>query len=140
MYLYYALGFLLLILAIGITLYLITPRSYESSETVANSYDEWTQDGILEFYWGEHIHLGHNGSPPRRKDFLQAKSDFVHEMVFQLLLRTDNKYIEKDIHEKLLLVIVYHIFLIQSFHILGSVFYRDFQQMVLTNFVLSCRV
>ncbi|GAB4230224.1 MAG: methyltransferase domain-containing protein [Stanieria sp.] len=66
---------------VGITLYLITARSYQSSETVANSYDEWTQDGILEFYWGEHIHLGHYGSPPRRKDFLTAKSDFVHEMV-----------------------------------------------------------
>ncbi len=81
MYTYYGLGFLLLLLTVGITLYLITPRNYESSETVANSYDEWTQDGILEFYWGEHIHLGHYGSPPRRKDFLQAKSDFVHEMV-----------------------------------------------------------
>ncbi|MEM9770672.1 MAG: methyltransferase domain-containing protein, partial [Cyanobacteria bacterium P01_D01_bin.73] len=34
-----------------------------------------------EFYWGEHIHLGHYGSPPRRTDFLQAKADFVHEMV-----------------------------------------------------------
>ncbi|HEY9887631.1 MAG TPA: methyltransferase domain-containing protein, partial [Candidatus Obscuribacterales bacterium] len=32
-------------------------------------------------YWGEHIHLGHYGNPPRRKDFLKAKSDFVHEMV-----------------------------------------------------------
>ena len=81
MYIYYALGFLLLLLVVGIALYLITPRNYESSETVANSYDEWTQDGILEFYWGEHIHLGHYGSPPRRKDFLPAKSDFVHEMV-----------------------------------------------------------
>ncbi|HHP7229414.1 MAG TPA: methyltransferase domain-containing protein [Xenococcaceae cyanobacterium] len=81
MYLYYALGFLVLLLVIGIAIYLITPRSYKSSETVANSYDEWTQDGILEFYWGEHIHLGHYGSPPRNKDFLTAKSDFVHEMV-----------------------------------------------------------
>ncbi len=81
MYLYYALGFIVLLLAIGIVVYLITPRSYESSETVATSYDEWTQDGILEFYWGEHIHLGHYGSPPRRKDFWQAKADFVHEMV-----------------------------------------------------------
>ena len=81
MYLYYALGFILLLVALGIVIYLITPRSYESSNTVANSYDDWTQDGILEFYWGEHIHLGHYGSPPRRKDFLQAKADFVHEMV-----------------------------------------------------------
>ena len=81
MYLYYALGFIVLVVALGIVIYLITPRSYESSDTVANSYDDWTQDGILEFYWGENIHLGHYGSPPRRKDFLQAKADFVHEMV-----------------------------------------------------------
>jgi MPBQ/MSBQ methyltransferase len=80
MYTYYTLGFLAVLLVVGIVVYLLTPRSYESSETVANSYDEWTQDGILEFYWGEHIHLGHYGSPPQRKDFLQAKSDFVHEM------------------------------------------------------------
>jgi MPBQ/MSBQ methyltransferase len=78
--LYYPLGFLLVLLAIGIILYLITPRRYQSSNTVAKSYDEWTQDGILEFYWGKHIHLGHYGSPPRKKDFLTAKSDFVDEM------------------------------------------------------------
>ncbi|WP_044107534.1 methyltransferase domain-containing protein [cyanobacterium endosymbiont of Epithemia turgida] len=78
--LYYPLGFLLVLLAIGMILYLITPRRYQSSNTVAKSYDEWTQDGILEFYWGKHIHLGHYGSPPRKKDFLTAKSDFVDEM------------------------------------------------------------
>ncbi len=79
---------LLLILggAIAITiaalaLYLTTTRRYESSASVATSYDEWTEDGILEFYWGEHIHLGHYGAPPRKKDFLAAKADFVHEMV-----------------------------------------------------------
>jgi len=71
----------LAILIISIALYLITARRYQSSDSVANSYDEWTQDGILEFYWGEHIHLGHYGSPPQSKDFLVAKSDFVHEMV-----------------------------------------------------------
>ncbi|KKD35442.1 methyltransferase domain-containing protein [Limnoraphis robusta] len=75
------LGLFLIILTIGIVLYLITPRRYQSSDSVANSYDQWTEDGILEFYWGEHIHLGHYGSPPQRKDFLQAKIDFVDEMV-----------------------------------------------------------
>ncbi|AUT01761.1 SAM-dependent methyltransferase [Nostoc sp. CENA543] len=74
-------GLLLGLLAIAILLYLVTARRYESSNSVANSYDQWTEDGILEFYWGEHIHLGHYGLPPRRKDFLTAKSDFVHEMV-----------------------------------------------------------
>lgn len=80
MVLSYVLGFLVVLVAVGIVIYFLTPRSYKSSNTVATSYDQWTQDGILEFYWGEHIHLGHYGSPPRRKDFLKAKEDFVHEM------------------------------------------------------------
>jgi MPBQ/MSBQ methyltransferase len=80
-WLFFALGLLTVVLAIGILFYLLTPRRYQSSDSVANSYDQWTEDGILEFYWGEHIHLGHYGSPPQRKDFLVAKSDFVHEMV-----------------------------------------------------------
>ncbi|MBE9160561.1 methyltransferase domain-containing protein [Nodosilinea sp. LEGE 06152] len=75
------LGIILALLAAGAAVYLLTPRRYESSDSVANSYDQWTDDGILEFYWGEHIHLGHYGSPPRHKDFLAAKADFVHEMV-----------------------------------------------------------
>jgi len=75
------LGILLALLTAGIALYLLTARRYQSSDSVANSYDEWTEDGILEFYWGDHIHLGHYGLPPQHKDFLTAKSDFVHEMV-----------------------------------------------------------
>ncbi|MEH1836925.1 MAG: methyltransferase domain-containing protein [Nostoc sp.] len=78
--LYFAIGSLLVLL-IGIAVYFLTARKYQSSATVANSYDQWTLDSILEFYWGEHIHLGHYGLPPRRKDFLAAKSDFVHYMV-----------------------------------------------------------
>ena len=81
MNLFYLLGLLGIILILAIAIYLLTPRSYESADSVANSYDEWTEDGILEFYWGEHIHLGHYGSPPKRKDFLVAKADFVREMV-----------------------------------------------------------
>lgn len=76
-----ALGILLTVMVVTITLYLLTARRYQSADSVAHSYDEWTEDGILEFYWGEHIHLGHYGSPPQHKDFLVAKSDFVHEMV-----------------------------------------------------------
>ena len=69
------------LVAIATAIYVITARTYQSSDSVAQSYDEWTQDGILEFYWGEHIHLGHYGSPPRQKDFRGAKANFVHEMV-----------------------------------------------------------
>jgi MPBQ/MSBQ methyltransferase len=81
MNLLYILGFLAILLALGIAVYLFTARRYQSADSVANSYDQWTEDGILEFYWGEHIHLGHYGSPPKSKDFITAKYDFVHEMV-----------------------------------------------------------
>lgn len=77
----FVLGIFSALLIAAILLYLLTARRYQSSDSVANSYDQWTEDGILEFYWGEHIHLGHYGAPPRRKDFLTAKADFVHEMV-----------------------------------------------------------
>jgi len=26
---------------------------------VGKEYDSWTDDGVLEHYWGEHIHLGY---------------------------------------------------------------------------------
>jgi len=76
-----ALGLLFSVLIVGLVSYLLTARHYQSSDSVAHAYDQWTEDGILEFYWGEHIHLGHYGLPPQRKDFLIAKADFVHEMV-----------------------------------------------------------
>jgi MPBQ/MSBQ methyltransferase len=66
---------------LAVFLYLKSARPYQTANSVATSYDQWTDDGILEFYWGEHIHLGHYGNPPQAKDFLAAKSDFVHEMV-----------------------------------------------------------
>lgn len=81
MNLFYALGLLLLLLIVAIAIYLTSARRYQSSDSVANAYDQWTEDGILEFYWGEHIHLGHYGSPPQGKEFIAAKIDFVHEMV-----------------------------------------------------------
>ncbi len=77
----FALAILLALPIVGIALYLVSARRYQSSDSVATSYDQWTEDGILEFYWGEHIHLGYYGSPPQRRDFLAAKADFVHEMV-----------------------------------------------------------
>jgi len=68
-------------LLLGLAFYFLFPRRYQTAASVADAYDDWTQDGILEFYWGEHIHLGHYGFPPRWKDFRQAKVDFVHEML-----------------------------------------------------------
>jgi MPBQ/MSBQ methyltransferase len=59
-------------------------RRYTSSASVAAAYDRWTQDQLLESLWGDHIHLGHYGTPPRPAtavDFRQAKAAFVHELV-----------------------------------------------------------
>ena len=47
-------------------------RKYEGN--VGEEYDAWTQEGILEHYWGEHIHLGYYSDAERkagykRKDF-----------------------------------------------------------------------
>jgi len=60
-------------------------RKYESG-SVAREYDAWTQDGILEYYWGEHIHLGYYTPAEmekgyKKKNFIQAKYDFVDEMM-----------------------------------------------------------
>ena len=56
-------------------------RAYHSSESVASAYDAWTDDRLLENLWGEHVHLGHYGNPPRQRDFRDAKADFVHALV-----------------------------------------------------------
>ena len=56
-------------------------RKYESVQSVASSYDSWTNDRLLENLWGEHIHLGYYEKPRLKKDFRKAKVDFVHELV-----------------------------------------------------------
>jgi len=56
-------------------------RAYLDSASVAEAYDRWTEDALLENLWGEHVHLGHYGSPPGRRDFRAAKADFVHALV-----------------------------------------------------------
>ena len=60
-------------------------RAY-SSDSVAREYDAWTADGILEYYWGEHIHLGYYNEAEldagyKKKDFIRAKYDFIDEMM-----------------------------------------------------------
>ena len=67
--------------ALGCWLWLKRDRKYQSSESVAAAYDAWTDDRLLERLWGDHVHLGHYGDPPRRQDFREAKAAFVHELV-----------------------------------------------------------
>jgi MPBQ/MSBQ methyltransferase len=56
-------------------------RAYRSGTSVAEAYDRWTDDRLLERLWGEHVHLGHYGDPPGPRDFRGAKAAFVHELV-----------------------------------------------------------
>ena len=42
-----------------VKLVLDKPSRTYGEGTVAEEYDEWTEEGILEYYWGEHIHLGY---------------------------------------------------------------------------------
>ena len=69
------------LLLLGLWLWSWRDRAFESTASVADAYDRWTDDQLLERLWGEHVHLGHYGSPPRRRDFRRAKEEFVHELV-----------------------------------------------------------
>jgi MPBQ/MSBQ methyltransferase len=59
-------------------------RTYDAN--VGQEYDAWTEEGVLEYYWGEHIHLGYYTEAERakgytKKNFIDAKYDFVEEML-----------------------------------------------------------
>ena len=41
-------------------------RPFDTTQSVGNEYDKWAKDGILEHYWGEHIHLGYYTANNRR--------------------------------------------------------------------------
>lgn len=50
-------------------------RKYDGN--VGAEYDAWTSEGILEYYWGEHIHLGYYNDAERaagyrKKNFKQV--------------------------------------------------------------------
>lgn len=59
----------------------------QQANSVGREYDAWTSEGILEYYWGEHIHLGYYGEKERKgpfyggKDFIEAKYDFIDKML-----------------------------------------------------------
>jgi MPBQ/MSBQ methyltransferase len=69
------------LLVIGLMVWARRDRAFHSTASVADAYDRWTDDALLERLWGDHVHLGHYGNPPQRRDFRAAKADFVHELV-----------------------------------------------------------
>jgi len=79
-------AWLLLSLLLGLTLvalviWLRRNRRFVGTATVADAYDRWTADRLLENLWGDHVHLGHYGDPSGPRDFRAAKVAFVHELV-----------------------------------------------------------
>ena len=42
-------------------------RPWMDDTTVGREYDAWTEERILEYYWGEHIHLGYYNDEVMRK-------------------------------------------------------------------------
>ncbi|MEB3332994.1 MAG: methyltransferase domain-containing protein [Synechococcaceae cyanobacterium] len=69
------------VVAVALLLWWQRNRRYAGTASVADAYDRWTEDRLLEALWGEHVHLGHYGDPPRRCDFRRAKESLVHELV-----------------------------------------------------------
>jgi hypothetical protein len=50
-------------------------RKYDGN--VGDEYDAWTREGILEHYWGEHIHLGYYSEEDRQPGFFSwGKKNF----------------------------------------------------------------
>ena len=76
----YFIGISLIVIS-TIILWFKSNRKYESSKNVANAYDSWTKDKLLERLWGEHIHLGFYPPNLNDLDFREAKVLFVHKLV-----------------------------------------------------------
>jgi MPBQ/MSBQ methyltransferase len=66
-----------------VKLILDKPSRTYGEGTVAQEYDEWADEGILEYYWGEHIHLGYYGPEVnyRSKPLQEAQFTFIDEMM-----------------------------------------------------------
>lgn len=57
-------------------------RPYKEG-SVGKEYDEWTELGYVEYYWGEHIHLGYYSKEEkyRNKPLREAQYTFIDEMM-----------------------------------------------------------
>eukprot|EP00980_Cylindrotheca_fusiformis_P014793 scaffold4026_cov117-Cylindrotheca_fusiformis.AAC.28 len=66
-----------------VKLVLDKPSRTYGEGSVAQEYDEWTEEGILEYYWGEHIHLGYYSAEEkyRFKPLNEAQFAFIDEMM-----------------------------------------------------------
>jgi len=66
-------------------------RPFVDTTSVQNAYDDWTNDGLLEYYWGDHIHLGYYpDGEANGVDFRQAKYDMTTQL-FEWAHRAHNR-------------------------------------------------
>ena len=57
-------------------------RAYRGSSSVAAEYDQWDKDGVLEHFWGVHIHHGHFGvSGKDRVSSGEAKERLLNRLI-----------------------------------------------------------
>jgi ubiquinone/menaquinone biosynthesis C-methylase UbiE len=66
-----------------VKLVLDKPSRTYGDGSVAQEYDDWAEEGILEYYWGEHIHLGYYGKDVKYKykPLQDAQYAFIDEMM-----------------------------------------------------------
>lgn len=76
------LAFFAVLVGGGMFLLLGTPRRYASAASVSEQYDKWTEDGVMEKFWGEHVHQGYypNGTYAG-VDFKLAKVELVDRLL-----------------------------------------------------------
>jgi len=92
-----------------------TPKRPYGDDSVGKAYDDWTREGVLEHYWGEHIHMGsytpvaeqkgYSKNDPflvallratlfPLKDFKEAKIVFTNEMIDFSLTKSPRKILD----------------------------------------------
>lgn len=75
-------------LALAIKRVFDTPsRTYNAN--VGQEYDRWTEEGILEYYWGEHIHLGYYTEEEQKRGYLKKASEDGSWTMDSMQLRQD---------------------------------------------------
>eukprot|EP00924_Labyrinthula_sp_SR-Ha-C_P013407 augustus_masked-scaffold_5-processed-gene-1.15-mRNA-1 protein AED:0.28 eAED:0.28 QI:0/-1/0/1/-1/1/1/0/338 len=70
-----------------------TTRVYEDPTSVGKEYDQWAADGVLEKFWGEHIHHGYFGEDGKDKvGSIKAKEILIEKLIeFASFVETADK-------------------------------------------------
>jgi hypothetical protein len=67
-------GAALAALAVALVVWQRRNRAFRDTASVAEAYDRWTGDRLLERLWGEHVHLGHYPTGTARFPCCQRRS------------------------------------------------------------------